>query len=185
MTRRSKFLLKKTRTFRSRFVVYCWCADWHVGQGSREYRLLCRLQFWFRVEFGRNVRWRDYYERNYERARSTKLYKELVAKYINAAKKPKAEEDFVNELFQLLKQTCHNTVRFCNWTLNLDEKRSYPPCGLKGYCPTVYRDHDLSNDEDLHYICKDFVKIALHSRQHQKEEVSTEFITAINNDMEG
>jgi hypothetical protein len=175
MTKRSKFTPKKTRTFRSRFILYCWCADWYVGQGSREYRLLCRLKFWLWGEFGSNARWLEYYEQNYEKARRTRIYKRLTAKYIRP--KVKTEDDYANELFQLLKQTCHAAVQFCNWTLNLEEKRSFPPHGLTGYCPTVYRDYDLGSDDDLAYICKDFVRMALHSRQHQKEEVSTEFIT--------
>lgn len=175
MTKRRKFTPKKSRTFRSRFILYCWCADWYLGQGNQEYRLLCRLKFWLQVEFGSNAGWQEYYEQNFEKARRNMGYKRLTAKHIKP--KIKTEDDYANELFRLLKQMRHATVQFCNWTLNLEKKRSYPPSGLRGYCSTVYRDHDLSQGKELHSICRDFVRMALHSRQHQKGEVSTEFIT--------
>lgn len=175
MSKKSKLSPQKTRTFRNRFILYCWCSDWFSGQGSREYRLLCRLKFWLRVEFGSNARWLEYYEQNYKKSRSKKLYKNLVIKYITP--KTKTEEDYATELFQLLKQTCHTTIRFCNWTLNLQELRACPPNDLRGYCFINYQNHNFSKDEDLHSICKDFVRMAFHSRQHQKDETSTEFTT--------
>jgi len=167
----------RNKTFQNRFVLYCWCADWYLGQGSREYRLLCRLRLWLKKFFDGEVEWQKYYDSHYLRVEKSKLYKELVAGYIEKPKKIKTENGFAEELFCLLKQTSHTAVRFCGWELDLREWRALPPHGLRGYGSTAYRGCDPGNDGDLRFICKDFVKTALYSRRHQKKEVSAKFIT--------
>lgn len=129
----------RNKTFQNRFVLYCWCADWYLGQGSREYRLLCRLRLWLKKFFDGEVEWQKYYDSHYLRVEKSKLYKELVAGYIEKPKKIKTENGFAEELFCLLKQTSHTAVRFCGWELDLREWRALPPHGLRGYGSTAYR----------------------------------------------
>lgn len=72
-----------TKTFRGRFILYCWCTDWHSGSGSREYRLSCKLRRWLTSQFFDESAWVTWHDKHATSTNRTKAYKTLTTTYID------------------------------------------------------------------------------------------------------
>ena len=88
------------------------------------------------------------------------------------------DRNFAEELFRLIRKTGHPAVRFCGWTLDLNEMQSYPPPGLRGFCNTTYSERNLLCDSDLRSICHDFTKCAIASQKFSDKPVKPIIHTA-------
>lgn len=86
--------------------------------------------------------------------------------------------NFAEELFRLIRKTGHPAVRFCGWTLDLNEMQSYPPPSLRGFCNTTYSERNLLCDSDLRSICRDFTRCAIASQKFSEEPVKPIIHTA-------
>ena len=89
-----------------------------------------------------------------------------------------SDRNFAEELFLLIRKTGHPAVRFCGWTLDLNEMQSYPPPGLRGCCNTTYSERNLLCDSDLRSICRDFTRCAIASQKFSDEPVKPIIHTA-------